>query len=211
MPAAPPIVPVSISRANEATTKDTVKSAGPNLEAFSEALHEQIAEANEGVTHADFVAGVRSGTVGFKCIGCEPHELIQGTGKTVFSILVLLYMIAPTVFVSLWAWLKQDWWLLLGFVVSGIGTLTASRLIYNQEKQYSIAAMLLIASGVLWFRFGIHSHVTFFALCGLWGLVLLMIADNAEKEYAMRSLVEHRGVFEDAIAKSRILVVRKGD
>ena len=34
------------------------------------------------------------------------------------------------------------------------------------------------------------------------------IADNAEMEYAMQSLVENPAVFEDAIAQNKIMIVR---
>ncbi len=178
---------------------------------FQAVLESDIAEASKNVTHADFVAGVQNRTMGFKCMFGEPHQFIRGARRTIFSILVLLYMIAPTIFVSLWAWHEHSWWLLLGIAVSAVGTRIAARLIYNQEKQYSIGAFLLIASVVFWLYFGIHSYYTFFAFCALWGLMLFMIADNAEREYAMQSLVEHPEVFEDAIAQSRIMIVRKDD
>ena len=43
------------------------------------------------------------------------------------------------------------------------------------------------------------------------GVTLFMIADNAEKEYAMQSLLENPGLFEQAIAQNRIMIVRKAD
>jgi hypothetical protein len=178
---------------------------------FQASLEADIAEANKNISHPDFVAGVQSGTLGFRCMFGEPYQFIRGARRTIFSILVLLYVIAPTILVSLWAWHERSWWLLLGIAVSAIGTRTAVRLIYNQKKQYSIGAFLLIASVVSWLCFGIHSYYTFFALCGLWGSMLFMIADNAEKEYAVQSLVEHPDIFEDAIAENRITIVRKDD
>lgn len=178
---------------------------------FQAALAADVAEANKDITHADFVTGVQNRTMGFKCMSGEPHQFIRGTRRTIFSILVLFYLIAPAIFVSLWAWHEHSWWLLVGIAVSAVGTRIASRLIYNQDKQYSIGALLLIASVVSWFFFGIHSCYTFFALCALWGLMLFMIADNAEREYAMQCLIEHSEVFEDAIARNRIMIIRKDD
>jgi hypothetical protein len=35
----------------------------PNYEAFSKMLRESIAEENQNITHAEFVAGVQSGTL----------------------------------------------------------------------------------------------------------------------------------------------------
>ena len=55
----------------------------------------RIAEANKNVTHADFVAGVHRGVMGFKCRGIMPYQLIRGAGRNIFFALVLLYMAAP--------------------------------------------------------------------------------------------------------------------
>lgn len=176
---------------------------------LQESLKADISQANKNITHADFIAGVQSGTMGFKCMFGEPYQFIRGAYRTIFNILVLLYKVAPIVFIPLWAWHERNWWLLIGIVVSDIATRTAARLIYNEKKQNSIGAILLIISIVCWFRFGIHSYYTFFALSALWGLMFFLIADNAEKEYAMQSLIENPEVFEDAIAQNKIIVVRK--
>jgi len=54
-----------------------------------------VAKANQGVTHADFVAGVQNGTLGFKCMRGEPSSLVAGARKTIFNLMVLLYTVAP--------------------------------------------------------------------------------------------------------------------
>jgi hypothetical protein len=179
--------------------------------AFIESVKSSAAEANQGITHADFVAGVQGGTIGFKCMSGEPHQFIRGVRRNIFSIFVLLYMVAPIIFIPLWAWHERNWWLLSGIVVSFLGTRIAARLIYNQQKQTSIGAFLLIAAIASWLCLGIHSYCTFYVLSALWGLMLFMIADNVEREYAMQSLVENPEVFEDAITQNKIMIVRKGD
>ena len=182
-----------------------------NTPEFQAALAADVAEANKDITHADFVVGVQNRTMGFKCMLGEPYQFIGGAHRKILSILVLLYLIAPAIFVSLWAWHEHSWWLLAGIAVSAIGTRIAARLIYSRDRQYSIGTLLLVASVVSWLCFGVHSYYTFFALCALWGLMLFMMADNAEREYAMQSLIEHLGVFEDAIARNRIMITRKDD
>src|SRR3974377_2260362 len=118
---------------------------------FQAALAAETRRCNKNITHADFVAGVQNRTMGFKCMFGEPYQFIRGARRTIFGILVLLYMIAPAIFVSLWAWHEHSWWLLLGIAVSAIGTRIAGPLIYNQGKQYSVGALLLSASVVSWF------------------------------------------------------------
>jgi len=43
---------------------------------FLARMQADIAEANKGVSHADFVAGVLSGTMGFKCVRGEPSQFL---------------------------------------------------------------------------------------------------------------------------------------
>jgi len=176
---------------------------------FQAALEADVAEANRSVTHADFVAGVQSGGMGFKCMFGTPYQFIRGSRRTIFGILVMFYMVAPAIFIPLWAWHEHNWWLLLGIAVSFVGNSTAAQLTHNQEKQYSLASILFIFSAISWYRCGIHNYYTFFPLCALWGLMFFMIADNAEEEYALQSLVENPDVFKDAIARNKIMVVRK--
>lgn len=177
--------------------------------AFIESVGLRSAEANQGVTHEVFVAGVQSGKVGFKCIFGQPHQFIRGDRRVIFAILVLFYTVAPILLVPLWAWHERNWWLLIGIVVSAIATQIAARLIYNAKEQNSIGGFLLFACIVCWLCFGIHNHYTFFVLSALWGMMFFMIADKAEQEYAIQSLVENRDVFEDAIAQNKIMIVSK--
>ena len=142
---------------------------------------QSLAQANQNVTHADFVAGVHNRTMGFKCMMGEPHQLLSGARRPVFNILVLLYWAAPFVLVPLWAWREHNWWLLLGIPVSAIGTFIATSLIYNPARQTSIASFILMAFVASWIFEGFHSYPTFFLLSALWGFVLFMIADNVER------------------------------
>ena len=96
-------------------------------------------------------------------------------------------------------------------MASFLGTGIASWLIYKPQKQNSVGALLLIAFVASWLSFGFHNHFTFFALCALWGLMLYMIADNAEQEYATQSLVQNPELFAAAIAQNWIMIVRKNE
>jgi len=168
-----------------------------------------ISETNKNIAHADFVAGMLNGTLGFTCMSGAPYKFIRGARRTIFNIMVMLYMFAPAIIIPLWAWHEHNCWLLLGIIVSLLGTCIAALLIYNQQKQTSIGALLLIASVTSLLCLGIHSYCTIFVLSALWGMMLYMIADNVEREYAMQSLIENPEVFEDAIAQNKIMIERK--
>lgn len=176
---------------------------------FQAALEADVAKANQGITHTDFVAGVQSGAIGIKCMVGQPHQFFRGARRTIFTILILLYTVAPIIFIPLWAWHERNWWLLFGIIVSAIGSQIARLLIYNKQKLNSIGGFLLFVCVLCWGLLGIRNYYTFFPLCALWGLMFFMIADNAEEEYALQSLVENPDVFKDAIARNKIMVVRK--
>ena len=175
---------------------------------FQVALGARVAKANQGITHAEFVVGVQSRKMGISCIVGSPSQFIRGTYRTVFNILAMSYMVAPATFIPIWAWHEQNWWLLIGIVVSFIGTIIAAQL---AEGAYSLAAILLIFLGISWFRCGVHNYYTFFPLCALCGLIFFMMADEAEKEFALQSLVKNPDVFEDAIARDAIMMVCKDE
>jgi hypothetical protein len=169
-------------------------------------LDDIITEANEGVSHADFVAGVQSRVLGFKCMRGEPSSLLSGARKVMFHFLVLLYTVAPLFVVPAWAFYERDWWLLLGIPVSYAATYSATR------GAKIIFLFLLVCIGI-WIRsgFSIHQYVTFFFFCALWGYILFQMAESAQNEYAMQSLVESSDLFARALAEKKIMIVRKQD
>jgi hypothetical protein len=178
----------------------------PSGDSFAKMLEDSIAQANTGVTHADFVAGVQNGTLGFRCMFGEPHRLVTGGRKVIFNVLVLLYMAAPPVLVSAWALYEHNWWLLLGIPFSYAGTYLATR------GSKIIFLFLCLCVGV-WIKdgFSIHQYVTFFFFCALWGSMLFHMAESAQNEYAMQTLVERPDLFDQAVAGSLIMIVRKGE
>jgi hypothetical protein len=173
---------------------------------FQSHLAADIAKADEGVSHADFVAGVQKGALGFKCMRGEPSSLITGTRKTIFNLLALLYMVAPLLFVSGWALYERDWWLLIGVPVSYAGTYSAAR------RSKIIFLFMLLCIGI-WIRIGFSTHrwwyVTFFFFCALWGYWLFQMAEEAQNAYATQSLVENPDLFAQAVHQKKIMIVRK--
>jgi uncharacterized Zn finger protein (UPF0148 family) len=57
---------------------------------FQAALEADVAKANQGITHDEFVTGMQNKTMGFKVMQGEPHLLIKGFGKLFFNVLVIL-------------------------------------------------------------------------------------------------------------------------
>jgi hypothetical protein len=169
-------------------------------------LHNVPVDVTDSITHEEFVTGVRNKTVGFKVLRGEPITLVRGARKTMFNCLVVLYLVAPLIIVPLWAYHERDWWLLAGV---GIASLISPQL--AQRKGHSIGALFLLACLIFWLSKGIHNYYTFFSLCALWGYIFFQMADSAQTEYAMQSLIEDSGLFSRAIAEQRISVCRRRD
>ncbi len=155
-------------------------------------------EANSGVSHDEFVEGVKSGRIGFRCVVGEPSKLLRGWQAAVFASWVVIYSVAPLLLIPLWAWHEGNWWLLLGIVVSWLGL-----------QSRSIAPLLLIWVIGSWIRAGIHSYFTFFPLCALSSSLLFQIAEETQKSFALDALVEDAGLFYEAAGSGTIEIVRK--
>ena len=108
--------------------------------------------------------------------------------------------------VSAWALYEHNWWLLLGIPFSYAGTYLATR------RSKIIFLFLCLCIGV-WIKdgFSIHQYVTFFFFCALWGSMLFHMAESAQNEYAIQTLVERPDLFDQAVAGSLIMIVRKGE
>jgi hypothetical protein len=169
-------------------------------------LQDQATEANMNVSHADFVAGVRNGSMGFQCMGFEPNLLVRGVRRTILNVLVLSYAVLPIVVVPVWAWYYRDWWLLLGVPAAYAGSFSAtwrSKLIY---------VFFCLCVGV-WLRngFSTHQFITFFFFWSLWGYMLFLIAEHAQEQFSIQSLVENPDLFQRAVAHNKIKIVRRDD
>ncbi|HEY6873828.1 MAG TPA: hypothetical protein VI298_13980 [Geobacteraceae bacterium] len=175
---------------------------------FRAALKDSINENNRNISHADFVAGMQNKTMGFKCLLGEPSQLISGMRKTIFNVLVVLYMIAPLIIVPLWAHHENNWWLLIGIIISWASSVATSSSVRVVIKRKSVGGSLLLACIVLWVLKGIHYYFTFYALCALWGCMLFQMAEEAQWDYAMQSLIENPELFNEAIVQSKIMIVR---
>ena len=169
-------------------------------------LHDIPIDVTDGISHEEFVTGVQNKTLGFKVTRGEPITLVKGARKVIFNILAILYLVAPLLIIPLWAYRESNWWLLIGIAIA---SLISPQL--AQRKGHTIGTLLLLACLALWFREGVHNLWTFFSLCALWGYTLFQMADNAQTEYAMQSLIEDPGLFSKAIAEKRIMVVRRRD
>jgi len=173
--------------------------------------HTVAVNITDRVTHEQFVAGVRERRVGMKVIKGEPITLVTGVRKTVFNVMAMLYLIAPLLLVPVWAYHERNWWLLFGIGASWAATAVTANLASVISAGKTAGSSLLLGCIVLWLSAGIHNPFTFFALCALWGCVLFQIAESCQQEYALQCLCESSELFDRAIERQRIVVIRRGD
>lgn len=167
-------------------------------------MQRRIAEANEGITHAEFAAGAQGGTIGFKCMVGEPQQFIRGARKAIFNLFVLLYIVGPLILIPLWAYRERNAWLLIGIPISYLGSFSAA---FNSKL---IFLFLMLCIGV-WFKagFSFHQYITFFFFCALFGYLFFQLAESTQNEYALQSLIERPEIFDRAIAEHRIMILHK--
>lgn len=178
------------------------KSIDEVMEDFNR-LHNIPIDVTESITHDEFVVGVREGRVGIKVTGGEPISLVTGARKTIFNMMVLLYLLAPLLVIPFWAYHEHNWWLLFGIVIASV--------IAPQIAQIakSFGGLLFLLCGVLWFTLGFHHTFTFLTLCALWGFMFFQIAESCQNEYALQCLTQSPELFARAVAEQRIMVIRR--
>lgn len=189
---------------------DQRKSIDDVMEEYNK-LNNIPIDVTNNITHAEFVTGMQNKTIGFKCLLGEPCQFIRGARKAIFNILVLFYMTAPLIIIPLWAYHEDNWWLLIGIVVSWGATAATSQSVSVAVKGKTVGGILLLACIVFWVSKGIHNYFTFFSLSALWGCMLFQMAEGVQTEYAMQSLIESPELFNEAIAQNKIMIVRRRD
>ncbi len=179
----------------------------------AERLISSIKTANEGVTHADFAAGVKNRTMGFKVMFGEPNKLLYGPRKKMFNIFVMLYMVAPVVLIPILAYHADNWWLLFGIAFSYLFTFFAT---WGNNKQSgkwmsNLIYYFFIYFVVNWIRNGFHfyDYATFFFFCSLWGTFFFKVADQVQFDYALQMLTENEQLFNMAVGKNQIMIIHK--
>lgn len=171
-------------------------------------------DITDSINHEDFVVGFRSNKMGIKILKGVEYTLLSGWRKTIFNILVILYMVAPIIIVPLWAYHQSDWWLLLGIAFSYTFTFfaiytTATIPIRFRWLKNIIIFFTLFSIGY-WFKnsFHIQDYLTFFYFCSLWGSALFQMAESTQKHYAKQALVKNSDLFYTAIAEEKITIIK---
>ncbi len=177
----------------------------PSLDEFmkSDVFQAHVAESNSGITHDDFVAGVRSASLGVNFL-CEPSQLLRGARHAPFLFYMLLYSVAPLIAIPIWAYHAGSWWLLLGIPVTYLAAILAA---YHSKL---INLFTCICIGV-WIRLGfsIHQYITFYFICAIWGHIFFLCAEDSQRTAALDALIEDADLFDRAIAQNQIIIVHK--
>lgn len=186
---------------------------GKNL--LSKHIIDSIQTANKDITHKNFIAGVKNGTINFKILFTRPNKLIYGLRKTISDIFVLLYMAAPVIIVPVFAYYADNWWLLLGitfsYTFSYFATFTNSA---HRDKWKSTLILFYLSLCVIYWittEFNFYSYITFFFFCSLWGTLLLLIAKKAQYVLTAQLLIKDIKLFNLAIEENLIMIIPKGE
>lgn len=169
-------------------------------------LHNIPVDVTASITHAEFVAGMQNQTVNFAVTVGDPIRLVSGTGRAFFMVFLMLYLVAPILVISFWAYHERNWWLLLGIIVA---CLIAPQL--AQRRGSSIGGLLLIASLIALFIKGVHNCFTFFFLCAFWSYLFFQLTEAVRIVCARQTLIDSPERFSQEVAAKGVYVWRKRD
>jgi hypothetical protein len=188
-------------------------AAGKAVTPLTEYVMAWVSESNNAYSHADFVAAIRSETVSIRWL-VEPYKMIAGAGGHIFGILALLYQLAPFVIFPICAYMRHNWWLLLGVIVSrGASGFAARNYNCNTEQRPNnlfggFLLLLLSATIAFWFYLGFRDYF-FWAFAVLWGFTFCILTELTQMACATRSLIDIPEIFYSAIAENKILIERQ--
>jgi hypothetical protein len=178
----------------------------------NEYLLKMIKEANANITHEQFVEGAKNNTMGFKVIFGEPNQLLRGYRKTIFSILVMFYLIVPIIIIPIISFFHSNWWLMFGIAFSLLFAQFAAWVGAKNPGRWKAAIIYIygIVCIIYWIIKGFHfiDYITFFFFCALWSFFFFRMAENAQRIYAMETLVENPDIFYKAIEKDFIMITK---
>ena len=187
-------------------------ATGKPVMPFNEYVMAWVAESNKAYSHSEFVTAIRGKVITIRWL-VEPYKLIRDRKGNVFAILGVLYQVAPLIVFPLCAYLAQNWWFILGAVLSYAASRFAAQNYHaNTEtrptKGFAIFLCLLTSAlAVLLFIKDFHEYY-FWPFAALWGFTFYILAELAQMTYAIRSLVESPEHFYSAISANRLMIER---
>ena len=104
----------------------------------------------------------------------------RGARWAIFTILAMLYQVAPLLIIPLWAYHVGNWWLLAGIAASFVGSAEAG--------QYSRATLLFGCYCIgFWIHYGfsIYHYTTFYFFCASWGYMLWNLAESVKSGHTL--------------------------
>ncbi|MEI7508148.1 MAG: tetratricopeptide repeat protein [Flavobacterium sp.] len=173
-------------------------------EGFNDHLIKTIREANNNITHNEFVRGVTNGTLGFKVVFGEPSQLLSGKRLIVFNLMCLCYLFAPLIIVPIVAYYQENWWLLFGIIFSYVASYSISR----KSKIFQLFTPIIVAYWII-NGFNFNQNLTFFYFASTWGYVFFVIADRLQFVFALHSLIESSELFDNAVENNKIIILDK--
>lgn len=99
--------------------------------------------------------------------------------KFMFNLFAFLYIVSPLIVIPYWAYLNDNWYLLLGILFSWFASYTT----FSPKFKGFIFLYTFLCIGI-WVKisFSIHQYITFFFFCSLGGYLFAKIAEEYSQE-----------------------------
>ena len=164
-------------------------------------------EVIHGLTHEEFTEQIKydkSLQFQFSPFFNDERKFLKGTGKFIFYLCLLAYMIGPLILIPFIAYKFDNWYLLFGILFSYFSTFLATK-----KKQWQWAAPILFMVWY-WYKNGFHinDYVNFFWLCLLWGGFFYSCAVGYEDQYAKIGVLNNPSLF-NKLSEERIIIFLK--
>lgn len=179
------------------------------LKQGGEWFENKVHEETSAVSHSQFIAGIKNGSMKVTPFKGNPNALVKGIGRRkTMAVMVLFYVLSPLVLVPLWSWHQKNAWLLFGILACWL-TIYLTRALGIERRQYTLGGWMFFAALGSWFFLGIHSLSTALLFCGSYSFFTYMLADGMQNELLKESLLEDGAHFYWAVSERRIWIVTR--
>jgi hypothetical protein len=187
------------------------RASGQTLKPLADYLQDWIVVTNQQYGHTAFVEAIKNKRAKVRWL-VEPYTITNHRERALFAILACGYQFAPFVLFPVLALVKQDWWLLLGILLSfAASRFAAQNYTANKSTAPTITFAIVVFSlfslaTVWWLRTKFGHNFPFAAMSCLWGFLFFTLAEVTQIKFAMRNLLERAEIFAAVAAQNKIVI-----
>ena len=158
------------------------------------------------LSHFEFVTAYKKKEIDFKIVGIPYSNLVFGSEKIFLRVNYYLQYL-PLLFIPIFAYLLNNWWLLFGILIYLI---TAG---FKERNIVPFTGLFTLFCIVYWFvnGFSFYQNTTFFFLCALYINTIISIGRRLQKKWAKQNVLYLKDLYHKLLLKENIVITKNSN